>query len=131
MLRDAICVWLQVGTLRGQSPGECNCVSPGACLQNDLKPKLQLGKGEKTEQTYAHANIYSCIFMVTIHLVWHSEIVTTFLAFYLFSVFYDFAIKHEFFSILHTFLKDISYIDFPRYKLKARLGFNLRIIRPN
>ena len=34
-----------MGTLRGQSPGECNCVSPGACLQNDLKLKSQVGGG--------------------------------------------------------------------------------------
>lgn len=69
MLRDAICVWLQVGTLRGQSPGECNCVSPGACLQNDLKLKPQLGKGGETEQTHAHANVYSCIFTATVCVV--------------------------------------------------------------
>lgn len=69
MLRDAICVWLQVGTLRGQSPGECNCVSPGACLQNDLKLKPQLGKGGEPEQTHAHANVYSCIFTATICVV--------------------------------------------------------------
>lgn len=38
-----------MGTLRGQSPGECNCVSPEACLQNGLKLKSQLGKGGGTD----------------------------------------------------------------------------------
>lgn len=34
------------------------------------------------------------------------------------------------FKILHTFPKGTSYIVFPRYKVKARLGFNTWIIWP-
>lgn len=52
------------GHSKGQSPGECNCVSPGACLQNDLKLKPLLGEGGKL-------NKHAALQTHTAALSWH------------------------------------------------------------
>lgn len=77
-----------MGTLRGQSPGECNCVSPEACLQNGLKLKSQLGKGggPDTQKRGEHTQLCVHVGLMVGDCGPHSLCICTFL---------QLSIKHE------------------------------------